>query len=123
LPKESIRMKRLRSNLVGVDGGEVVLFSDFEDGGEMWTGRGQRERRRHINFSEPYITEPTVQMSVSLWDMDAATVIRADVRAESVTAAGFDMVFRTWGDTRVARIRIAWTAIGELPDEDAWDLY
>ena len=46
-------------------------------------------------------------MSVSLWDMDAAAVIPADVTAEAVTKLGFDMVFRTWGDTRVARIRIA----------------
>jgi len=61
----------------------------------MWTGRGQREHRRHNKFSAPYLTEPSVQMSVSLWDMDAATVIRAAVTAEAVTKLGFDMVFRT----------------------------
>ena len=32
------------------------------------------------------------------------------------------MVFRTWGDTRVARMRIAWIAIGALSDEDDWDV-
>ena len=36
---------------------------------------------------------------------------------------GFDIVFRTWNDTQVARIRVAWTAIGELPNEDDWALY
>jgi len=115
-------MKRLRNHTVGVDSGDVVLFSDYEDGGEMWTGRGQRERRRHIRFAEAFKSEPTVQMSLSLWDVDAATVMRADISAESVTKSGFDMVFRTWGDTRVARVRIAWTAIGELSDDDDWDV-
>ena len=115
-------MKRLRKHTIGVDSGDVVLFSDYEDGGEMWTGRGQRERRRHIKFSEKYASKPTVQLSLSLWDMDSSTVLRADIQAEAVTNTGFDMVFRTWGDTRVAQVRIAWTAIGELPDDDDWDV-
>ena len=54
--------------------------------------------------------------------MDASTVIRADVAAETVTENGFDLVFCTWGDTRVARARIGWIAIGELSDEDDWDV-
>lgn len=115
-------MKKLRSSIVGVDNGDEVLFEDFEDGGEMWTGRGQRERRRRIKFSEAFRSRPTVQLSISLWDVDAGSVLRADVSAESVTGDGFDMVFRTWGDTRVARVRIAWTAFGEIDDADAWDV-
>ena len=115
-------MNRLKSHMIGVDSGDVILFSDYEDGRDMWTGRGQRERRRRIRFSENYKTAPAVQLSLSLWDVDASTVMRADLAAESVTENGFDMVFRTWGDTRVARVRIAWTAIGALPDDDEWDL-
>lgn len=115
-------MKKLRAAIVGIDCGDEVLFEDFEDGGDMWTGRGQRERRRRISFSEPFGSAPTVQLSISLWDMDAGTVLRADIGAETITEKGFDIVFRTWGDTRVARIRVAWTAIGELDDPDAWDV-
>jgi hypothetical protein len=115
-------MKKLRSLIVGVDSGDEVLFEDFEHGGEMWTGRGQRERRRRLKFSEKYLSPPTVQLSISLWDMDAGTVLRADVTAEAITEKGFDMVFRTWGDTRVARVRVAWIAIGEMEDADTWDV-
>ncbi|MFD2740183.1 H-type lectin domain-containing protein [Sulfitobacter aestuarii] len=115
-------MKKLRCHMVAVDSGEVVLFKDFEDGGAMWTGRGQRERRRRVTFSEPFRQPPSVQLSVSLWDVDAVTVIRADIAAESVTEQGFDMVFRTWGDTRVARVRLSWMAIGEVSDEDDWEV-
>lgn len=115
-------MKRLNSHTVGVDSGDLTLFDDYEDGGEMWNGRGQRERRRHINFSEKYAQPPSVQLSISLWDVDGATSLRSDLQAEAVTKSGFDVVFRTWGDTRVARIRVSWTAIGELGADDDWDV-
>jgi len=116
-------MKRLRNHLIGIDQGDTVLFSDFEDGGEMWIGRGQRERRRRIAFSEPFRTLPAVHVSISMWDVDNETPLRADVSAEVITAQGFDLVFRTWGDTRVARVRVAWLAMGELSQQDEWDLY
>ena len=42
--------------------------------------------------------------------------------AEAVTATGFEIVFRTWGDTRVARIRADWTALGAVLGEDEWEV-
>jgi len=116
-------MKRLHGNLVGVDQGDPILFSDFETGGEMWTGRGQRERRMSIKFAEGYRTPPIVHVSMSMCDMDATTVMRAEVQAEAITKTGFDIVFRTWGDTRVARVRVNWLSFGELAATDDWDLY
>lgn len=115
-------MKKIRSHTVGIDSGDVLLFKDYEDGGEMWTGQGQRERRKTIKFAEPFKSAPTVQLSPSLWDIDTTGAMRADVAAKNVTKVGFDMVFRTWGDTRVARMRIAWTAIGEMSELDDWDV-
>jgi len=115
-------MKKLRSNTVGIDSDDVILFSDYEDDGEMWTGQGQRERRRRIKFSEKFKSPPTVQLSPSLWDLDTATIMRADFAAESITRGGFEMVFRTWGDTRIARVRISWMAIGEVSEMDDWDV-
>ncbi len=46
-------MKRIRPQMLGVDQGSKVLFSDFEDDGEMWTGSGPRKTRIAIRFSEP----------------------------------------------------------------------
>ncbi len=80
------------------------------------SGGGGSSSRRNTS------ARPRCSLSISLWDMDAGTVLRADVCAEAVTEKGFDMVFRTWGDTRVARVRIAWTAFGELQDADIWDV-
>lgn len=115
-------MNRLRSHFVGIDQGDVMLFSDFQDGGDMWTGTGPRERRRAIQFSESYRVAPSVQATVSLWDVDAK-VMRADLSVENITRFGCELVFRTWGDTRLARLRVNWIAIGELSDPDEWELY
>ena len=116
-------MKRLRNHLVGIDQGSTVLFSDFEHDGEMWTGEGPRMFRQMIEFGETFRKAPAVHVSISMWDMDQNSNPRADIAAERITEAGFDVVFRTWGDTRVARIRADWMAIGELRQADEWDLY
>lgn len=116
-------MKHLVNQTIGIEQGDDVLFSDYEDGGEMWTGHGSRERRRTVTFKEPFKDAPAVHVSLSMWDMDSATNVRADVGAENVTASGFEVVFRTWGDTRVARARIRWMAIGAIRHEDDWELY
>lgn len=116
-------MMKLNKTAIGIDQGEHVLFSDYEDGGAMWTGSGSRERRHRLKFSEPFKSVPAVHISLSLWDMDSATNARADVAAEKITEKGFEVVFRTWADTRVARIRIRWMAIGEAYHEDDWQLY
>ncbi|MEY8829906.1 H-type lectin domain-containing protein [Sedimentitalea sp. XS_ASV28] len=116
-------MKRLESHLLGIDQGDVVLFSDFENDGEMWTGSGPRECRKHIEFDQRYREPPVVQVSISLWDAKASTALRAELVTRDVTTQGFDIVFRTWADTRFARIRAAWIAIGALPHSDDWELY
>ena len=116
-------MKRLRNHLIGIDQGDNILFSDYEDGGEMWTGTGPRERRKDVQFGESFRAAPVVHCALSMWDIDHATNVRADVTAEEIDEEGFQIVFRTWGDTRVARARVRWMAIGELRHADEWDLY
>ena len=115
-------MKRFNNHLIGVDQGDAVIFAEFETGGDMWTGEGARERRRAITFSRPFKSDPAVQVSISLWDVYPAAALRAELVAENVTCEGCDIVFRTWSDTRVARIRAGWTAIGELPHDDDWEI-
>ncbi|EEE38129.1 hypothetical protein RKLH11_1970 [Rhodobacteraceae bacterium KLH11] len=116
------RMKKFQTHPMGIDQGEEVLFSEFADGGEMWTGAGPRERRTAIGFSEAFRSPPVVQIAVSLWDVDTSSALRAEVQAEDITADGFNAVFRTWSDTRIARIRVTWTAIGEVAHADDWDI-
>ncbi len=116
-------MHRLNSGTIGIDHGDVVLFSDFEDDGQMWRGEGPRQSRAPVKFAQIYLAPPHVQVSISMWDIANNTNIRADVQAENIATEGFDIVFRTWADTQVARVRVAWTSFGELPSEDGWELY
>jgi hypothetical protein len=114
-------MERI-SGPVGIAQGSEMLFSDFAHGGPMWTGSGPREVRRPVTFAAPFATPPAVIAAISLFDLDRETNLRADLMTTGVTETGFTLVFRTWGDTRVARIRADWTAIGPLPDDEMWDV-
>jgi hypothetical protein len=115
-------MKRISSSSVGVLQGSRVLFSDFADGGVMWTGTGDRESRHPVKFKDAFIEPPSVMVALSMWDIDHRHTARMDIRAENVTAKGFDLVFRTWQDTRIARVRADWIAIGPVRDDDDWDV-
>jgi H-type lectin domain len=115
-------MRRLSANQIGIDRGSLVLFSDYQDGGAMWTGQGPRELRRLVTFKEPFVGDPVVQVTLSMWDMDQKTNQRADISADMVNPEGFVIVFRTWGDTRVARVRADWLALGEIRGEDDWEI-
>ncbi|MDP3263096.1 MAG: H-type lectin domain-containing protein [Tabrizicola sp.] len=114
-------MKRL-SGKIGIEQGTRVLFSDFANDGAMWADDGPREVRQAQVFSEPFAAAPMVTVSISMWDMDHKTNSRADISAENITESGFQIVFRTWKDTRVARIRADWMALGPVRDDDEWDV-
>jgi len=116
-------MKRLRNNLIGIAQGSEVMFEDFDVGGEMWTGTGPREAWHQVRFADKYRTPPVVHVSLSMWDMDISTNHRVDLAARNVRRDGFELVFTTWEDSKIARVRADWMAIGELLHEDDWDLY
>ena len=116
-------MKRLETHQIGIAQGDVVLFSDFEHDGEMWTGSGPRQFRSVVRFKERFKSIPAVRVWLTMWDASSETNARMDVQSEDETEEGFTIVFRTWGDTKVARVRVGWQAIGELPYADDWNLY
>ncbi|MCT8159619.1 H-type lectin domain-containing protein [Pseudoruegeria sp. SHC-113] len=115
-------MRKFQSHTLGIEQGSIVLFSDYQHDGVMWTGKGAREFRHVVSFDNPFSTPPMVQVGVSMFDFDRDTNQRADISAELITREGFAIVFRTWGDTRVARIRADWIAFGDVPNEDDWDV-
>lgn len=115
-------MRIFHRNRLGIEQGSRVLFSDFEHDGEMWTGSGPREFRAAVSFDNRFDELPVVQVSMSMWDISGDTNQRADITAEHISHDGFEIVFRTWGDTRVARIRADWLAMGDMSDPDNWDV-
>ena len=115
-------MRKLSTHAVGIAQGDAVLFSDFEHDGEMWTGEGPRLKRHAIRFDEPFRQPPAITVSVSMLDISNGANTRFDVQAEKIGRQGFEIVFRTWGDSRVARARVAWQAIGPVSGEEDWEL-
>lgn len=115
-------MHRFELGAIGVTQGNDEIFSDFSDGGEMWVGEGARARHKLIVFDEPFRSPPIVHVGISLWDVAQNTNLRADISAENITESGFDMVFQTWGDSKIARVRMNWIAFGELRYTDDWDV-
>lgn len=115
-------MITIESHRLGMQRGSLVLFSDYQDGGAMWTGEGPRELRKKVAFPEPFRARPMVQVSLSMWDVDGKHNSRMDISSDGVTPEGFVIVFRTWGDSRVARVRADWLALGGVSHEDDWDI-
>ncbi|NHF72662.1 H-type lectin domain-containing protein [Paracoccus xiamenensis] len=115
-------MKRFSHHAVGVQRGSETLFSAFEDGGPMWTSEGTREHRHPVSFRVAFETAPVVHLGLSMWDIDVGSNQRVDIAADEITPAGFTIVFRTWGDTRVARVRADWLAIGPTAFEEDWEV-
>lgn len=115
-------MHKFTVHSVGVARGSTVMFSAYQDGGTMWVGHGPRAERTAVRFDEPFLHPPLVQVSLSMWDIDQQSNQRADISAEDVTETGFTLVFKTWGDTRVARVRADWMAIGSVSNDDDWEI-
>ncbi|WP_254368038.1 H-type lectin domain-containing protein [Paracoccus sp. Z118] len=115
-------MIRFGESSVGVARGALLLFSAFENGGEMWTGSGPRLVRQRVTFGESFLSEPVVHVSLGMWDIDASANQRVDIEADRITPEGFDVVFRTWGDTRVARVRAEWLAFGPVRHTDDFEV-
>lgn len=115
-------MQKFWSHMIGVDHGEAILFSDHESGGPMWAGDGARRAETEIAFAESFRSVPAVTVHLAMWDVASGSNSRGDLRAEHVTERGFVLVFRTWGDSRVARVRATWQALGEVAHGDDWEL-
>lgn len=115
-------MRRFGSHLLGLDQGELQIFTHFNSGGPMWTGKGGREVRERVTFSAPFHEVPAVIIAIAMLDSDHTANLRVDVRAENIGLRGFDAVLRSWGDTRLAQARLSWTALGEMKHEEDWQL-
>ena len=111
-------MLRFSHTAVGVQQGSAVLFSAFEDGGPMWTGSGPRVERCAVRFPTPFLGVPAVHVGLSMWDIAVDSNQRVDVSADEITPQGFVILFRSWADTRVARVRADWLAIGPADHVD-----
>ena len=115
-------MKKFSSHVIGIASGEEVIFEHFNADGPMWAGEGPREVVYPILFSEPFTDVPVVTAGLSMWDIAADANSRVDLSVQTVSTRGCELRLRTWGDTRIARVRVSWQAIGPARDDELWDI-
>lgn len=115
-------MKKLYTSVLGISSGTISLFTDFETDGEMWTGEGPRERIVSVVFDNEYKLPPTVHVSLSMIDAANWANQRWEMSVQDISEHGFDISFKTWGDTRIARASATWMAIGEVKGDGDWQI-
>lgn len=86
----------------------------------MWTGVGPRRSTYYVAFDEPFEDVPAVNIGLSMWDTEGSSNQRLDVQAIEIKPDGFLIEFRTWGDSKVARVRASWMAIGPVGYAENW---
>jgi len=65
-----------------------------------------------IVFATPFDSIPVVQLGLTGFDLDQRDSARITLKAENITAAGFQAVISTWAGTRVFAVEFNWLAIG-----------
>lgn len=90
----------------------------------MWTGSGKRWARASVTFEEPFVVPPIIQLSIAMIDADSGKNLRLELTTEDVGPEGFTAVAHTWSDTRIGRLQVNWTAIGQATPgaEPLWDV-
>lgn len=108
---------------INIQSGDETLFIHFENDGPMWVQDGHRETRLSVAFDVAFDAPPVVHVGLSLIDFAADRAVRAEIVAEHISNTGFDLVFKTWADTRSAQARGNWLAIGTASQAGGnWDL-
>ena len=117
-------MNSLSSMTMAVDSGVVQMFDHIESNGEMWAGSGKRWSRMPVRFETPFNVPPAIQLSMAMIDADTGRNLRLELSTEEVSAEGFTAVAHTWSDTRIGRLQLNWTAIGNrnAEVEPLWDV-
>lgn len=109
------------SPLVGVQiiTGAGELFNHVATNGPMWYEEGDREVRFKIIFTDSFQKIPHITLGVTGMDSSKAQNLRFSLMAESVTLEGFDIVMKTWSDTKIARASVNWSALGQAVPNSA----
>lgn len=113
------QIERLESDaLVRVQSGVIVVSdAQAEESGLARPDNGSCEIRRglsgeRVDFKEPFASTPEVLVSLTQIDQETGgnAILRIEVTA--IDAGGFNYDLHTWCNTRVARVRAEWIAVG-----------
>ena len=93
-------------------------FVDFDSGIEPDMRNppsrpGRRGWNEGVSFPLTDGPPPTVTVAIRLMDhiQNPLNNLRYEIFAQEVSSTGCDIRLETWDDTRLAKVRVAWTAI------------
>ena len=76
------------------------------------TGSGERLDVTPLLFKEKYTTPPKVLVAMNSIDATSPPNLRYDIYPEKITTTGFNMVLRTWADTKLFGSTILYVVLG-----------
>jgi hypothetical protein len=117
LTRTPFAQKVLKTGSVQVISAADELFNHVDSNLPMWAETGDRSVRLTVTFDKPFGETPALTLGVIGLDCDHSTNLRYGLSAEKVFREGFEVVFVTWGDTRIARASVSWQAIGSPVSE------
>ena len=115
-------MQKLYSSVTGIAQGTELLFSDHENDGPMWAGEGPREVVLKVDYGGRFKERPAVFVSLAMIDGAHWTNQRIELKAQAISRSSFEIHFKTWADTKIARAAASWMAIGDAAGEGDWDV-
>ena len=91
--------------------GSGPLFRHVDPDGDMWRGKGDREFRAFIKFENAMPRTPLVLLNLAGIDASHAQNLRLKLEVSGESREGFWATALTWGDSKIASVDVAWTAI------------
>ena len=110
-----VSQQQVTSPLVGM---QIItatgeLFNHVEKNGPMWYSDGDREVRVIVRFTQPFQRPPHIIIGITGMDSSKGQNLRFSLNADNISTQKFELVFKTWADTKIARANVNWTAIGQ----------
>lgn len=81
-----------------------------DPGWNLLEGSGERQSDKFVQFPREFAETPMVVVSLAGLDVGNDANTRLIVSDKSVTKTGFEVDFRTWGDTHVYSVNVIWVA-------------
>jgi hypothetical protein len=76
------------------------------------TEEARRSFRYTLTFERSFSSAPIVHVGLVGLDASKEDNLRLSLRAEHITAEGFDLVVETWLHSRLWAVDVSWLAIG-----------
>jgi hypothetical protein len=92
----------------------VNTFGAKDEGWPLAAVPGEEDRlfRARVSFEQPLRSVPIVHLGLVGFDVGNEDAARLRVRAENISADGFDIVFETWLNTKIWSVSVSWLAVG-----------